>query len=413
MTASLSDRQADSIVDALDDERQVHIWDGAVRSGKTMSVNLAWCEYARTAPPGPLLMVGKTKDTLQRNVLDPINSMFGSASPLEHTPLSNSGRLFGRQVYMVGANDRKAESRIRGLTLAGTMVDELTLLPDKSYWSMLRTRHLTVPGAKIFATTNPDSPAHWVKTEILDQLETADARRYHFTLDDNPIIPAAERARLERSMTGLFYKRFIQGLWVAAEGAIYDMLDEDRHTAAAPAEVGQCWLGIDYGTSNATHAVLLAYDYRQQRMHAVAEWRHDGRAQRSLTDAELSAQLQTWVNGLKLTHDGITPVLDPSAASMRVQMRTDGWHTTAADNRVLDGIRSVSNLLAQNLLVIDPDTCPHLWRELQGYVWDPKAQSEGEDRPVKQNDHGADALRYACMAAWPAWRTLTGLPRTP
>lgn len=431
----LGDLQERSLIEALDGPQVINAWEGAVRSGKTMSSILAWCEYVRAlAPPGPLIMIGKTKDTLRRNVLDEIDAYFGSSSPLKHTAGANEGRLFGRKVHMVGANDAKAMSRIQGLTLAGSYVDEGTLLPGFSFWSMLLTRHATtIPlGAKIFVTMNPDSPAHWMKREVLDKGAAARVRSWHFTLDDNPILSQQAKDLLKASLAGLFYKRFIDGLWVAAEGAIYDMLDLDQggqHRAqwsrVRRLLVGRWWLGVDYGTSNPTHAVLLGLG-SDDRLYVCGEWRHDGRKQRSLSDAEQSERLRLWLDG----GAGVPPVrdertgqerptvgvwpertaVDPSAASFRRQLRNDGWTGLVdADNPVLDGIRNTSSLLAARRLLFCADdagnpAAPELERELLGYVWDEKKQAKGLDEPAKVDDHGPDGLRYGVQVTRQVWR---------
>lgn len=432
----LGELQERSLIESLDGDQFINFWEGAVRSGKTMSSILGWCEYVRTlAPPGPLVMIGKTKDTLGRNVLDEIDNYFGDNSPLKHTRGANEGTLFGRKVHMVGANDASAESKIRGLTLAGAYCDEVTLYPGLSYWSMLVTRHATTMplGAKIFATTNPDSPAHWVKREIIDKADQVKARVWHFALDDNPILTTEAKDLLKASMSGLFYQRFIEGRWVAAEGAIYDMLDlgtaeaPGRHRttwAQLPILTDLRWLGIDYGTANPFHAVLLGSGI-DRRLYVLGEWRYDGRTQqRALDDGQYEERLRAWLQdgaGIQLPTGGgelagvvdawpHKVAIDPSAASFRALLRNRQWGgLIAADNSVLDGIRNVSSLLAAGRLVFVDGAAPELERELLGYVWDPKAQEKGEDAPMKVDDHGPDALRYGVQSARIEWRPWLGL----
>jgi len=427
----LGEQQELSLIEALDGDQFINLWEGAVRSGKTMSSILAWCEYVRCmAPPGPLVMIGKTKDTLGRNVLDEIDNYFGDASPLVHTRGANEGTLFGRKVHMVGANDAKAEAKIRGLTLAGAYVDEKTLLPGFGYWSMLVTRHATTMplGAKIFATTNPDSPAHWVKREIIDKADQVKAKVWHFGIDDNPILTTEAKELLKASLSGLFYKRFIDGLWVAAEGAIYDMLDLDgRHRTTweqLPILTDARWLGIDYGTANPFHAVLLGTGI-DRRLYVIGEWRYDGRKQqRAYDDGQYERELRAWLDsgaGVKIpTADGqlldaigMWPhrvAIDPSAASFRALLRNRQWGgLVSADNSVLDGIRNVASLLAADRLKFVKGAAPELEREMLGYVWDPKQQALGIDAPFKVDDHGPDALRYDVQAARSEWRPWLGL----
>ncbi|PXY20330.1 PBSX family phage terminase large subunit [Prauserella endophytica] len=404
--AALSVKQQDSILDAT---HRINVWEGAIRSGKTIGSIIRWLMFVRTAPAGPLAMIGKTRDTLARNVLDVIADMNPAA--ISYTRGATTARILGRLVHVIGANDARAESRIRGLTLAGAYVDEITVLPEAFFTQLLG--RMSVPGAKLFGTTNPDNPAHWFKKKFLDKEklpldhpERPDIVSFHFNLDDNPGLDPEYVRGLMAEFTGLWYKRFILGLWVAAEGAIYDMLDDAVHTAAAPDpdRWQRGWIALDYGTSNPTHAVLIVLT--DDRLHAAAEWQHDGRKKGQLTDAAISQRLAEWAGPL-IEHLPVAPiiVLDPSAASLRTQMRADGWPgIRSADNRVDVGIRNTSSLIAGGKLLIDKAKCPILWDEMCGYVWDETALQRGEEQPVKTDDHGPDALRYGVMAAAPAWR---------
>src|SRR5690606_4293976 len=136
----------------------------------------------------------------------------------------------------------------RGMTLAGAYGDEVTLWPE-SFFTMLLSR-LSVPGAQFFGTTNPDSPGHWLKKRYLDRADELSLRRFRFTLADNPALDPAYVEALKREYTGLWYRRYILGEWVAAEGAIYDMFDPDRHVARELPEILHWWVGVDYGTTN-------------------------------------------------------------------------------------------------------------------------------------------------------------------
>lgn len=392
-------------------------YEGSVRSSKSITSLIAWLKFVRTAPPGELLIAGRTERTAKRNVIDVLSAMLGPAR-CRYVQGTGELHLMGRRIYVVGANDERAAEKIQGLTLVGSYCDELSTFPE-SFWNMLRSRH-SVAGARLFFTSNPAGPAHWLLTEWLSKAKlhvtgdgtivkndspgAANLHRFSFRLADNPNLPAEYVADMRKEYVGLWAKRYIEGQWVAADGAIYDMLDDAIHNQPAPMELGQCWLAIDYGTSNPTHAVLLGHDYRKDRLHIVAEWRHDGRKQRTLTDAEISKGLRDWFQALPFEHQGANIILDPSAVSLRMQLHADGWHTYSADNRVLIGIRAMSNLFAAGKLVVDVERCPHLWSELQGYVWSKKAQDEGRDEPVKVNDHGCDSGRYGICAAWGVWR---------
>lgn len=416
-------------------EARINTWEGSVRSGKTIDSLLAWCEFVRTSGPGNLLMTGRTERTLKRNIVDVLVEMFGRRNA-RHIQGAGELHLFGRRIYLVGANNEEARSKIQGLTLVGAYLDEATTVPE-SFFTMLLSR-LSLPGARLFCTMNPDSPMHWLKRSYLDRARlhltgdgtvvnhddnVLDLARFSYRIHDNETLPAEYVAALEAEYTGLWRRRFILGEWVAAEGSIYDMLDTTvggpHVTAKLPEALEHRMLAIDYGTSNPFHALLgaIALDEEgRERLYIAREWRWDSsERRRQLTDGEYSTELLRWLqqgaSGLApypVTVSGMT--IDPSAASMRLQLQRDGWGwATPADNAVVDGIRSVATLLAAHRLVIH-ESCQHLLRELSGYVWDPKAQEKGDDAPVKQADHGPDALRYLVMHTRRYWRHWTVAP---
>jgi PBSX family phage terminase large subunit len=391
-------------------DARINIWEGAVRSGKTISSLMRWLAYVKTAPRrGELAIIGKTSQTVYRNVFAPLMDpgIVGStvARSVSYTSGAPTGTILGRQVHVIGANDAKAEPKVRGLTGAGAYVDEATVLP-KEFWNQLVARQST-PGAQIFATTNPDSPAHWLRTEWLTG-DNPSVKSWHFTLDDNPFLEPDYVAHLKRSYIGLWYQRFILGKWVAAEGAIYDMLDHEQHLIA-PARIPPIldWIvaGVDYGTSNP----FLVGRAEDKRLYVTAEYRYESaKAQRQLTDRAYSEAFRRFLGAARIPRTefrGVSPryvVVDPSAASFRVQLHQDGTPSWPADNDVLDGIRTVSNVLGNDRLRISTG-CKSLIDELSGYSWDPKAQKVGEDKPLKIADHGPDALRYALHTTRADW----------
>ena len=436
--APLTPKQAASV--RLSRQSRIAIWEGAVRSGKTIVSLIAWVDFILNSPPGLLLMAGRTTDTLRRNVVDPLTDLLGAD---QVKPVWGDGRatILGREVALVGADNQAAVSRIQGLTLAGAYVDELTIIGGprgEEWWRMLLTR-MSVAGARVIATTNPGSPSHWLLDAylanacvtitaegVVERSEAAPAglglHRYRFVIDDNSTLPAEYIAAVKASMSGLFYKRFIEGLWVAAEGAVYPMLDltpGGPHVAAAGDVVPTLHrrvIGIDHGTTNATHAVACGLD-RDGVVWVFGECR--------LTDATLTPHQQAerlwaWVQGLprfepplealtqaeavarafgQMPGDDLAVVIDPSAKAFRNTWRAvAGRWPRGADNSVLAGISDVSTLLGQNRLRFVDGACPHLLRELAGYAWDPAAQARGLDAPVKKDDHGPDALRYAVRA---------------
>jgi PBSX family phage terminase large subunit len=414
--------QGKGLQSVLEANRRINLWEGSVRSSKTVSSLVTWLKYVRTGPPGNLVMAGKTERTLKRNVVDVLEEWLGKKR-CKAVWGDGELHLLGRRIYLAGANDEKAQEKIRGLTLAGAYVDEVSVLPE-SFWSMLLTR-LSVDGAAVFGTTNPDSPVHWLMRDYLkrpavhirhdgtvartDGPEVLDLARFSFNLRDNPHLSAAYIDALGREFTGLWRLRFVEGLWVVAEGAIYDSLEERTHRTPIepdPADVEQYVVAVDYGTTNPFVALLLAVT--AERVWVLREWRWDSKVRgRQLTDAEYSAHLTRWLAEVRLQLPDVRvekTIVDPSAASFIAQLWRDAWPgVTGAKNDVADGIRITSSLFASNRLLIHP-TCTGLWDELLGYVWDPKAADKGNEQPLKIADHGPDALRYGIMGLRAWWR---------
>lgn len=405
----LAPKQVESVV--LSDAR-VNLWTGSVRSGKTIASLLRWLIYVAQAPRGgELVVIGRTRESIARNVFGPLQdpTIFGPyAKQVRYTAGAPTGTILGRTVHVLGASDARAEMVLRGLTCGGAYVDEATLISE-AFWTQLLAR-MSVPGAQVFATTNPDGPAHWLKKQVVDRAGVLGYRIFRFRLDDNLHLLATNPeyvAQIKREYVGLWYRRFIDGDWVVAEGAVFPMWDLRRHTipaAAVPQLSRVLSLGIDYGTTNATRGLLLGLGSTPEhgpRLYVTDEW-----APTRSTDAELSADLRLWL-GQRQPTPRRTPewvTVDPAAASFKLQLFADGISNVMnASNEVLDGIRTVASLLATDRLVV-AESCRHLIEQLPGYSWDPKATARGEDAPIKRDDHEADALRYAVHSTRALWR---------
>ena len=399
--AELSGKQLLSVRESTG---RVNVWEGSIRSGKTIGSLIRWGMFCAHGPRGgALVIIGRTRDTAWRNVILPMQdeSIFGEAA---REVVGNYGAptvtIMGRTVYVLGAHDAKAEKILRGLTVAGAYVDELTVVSEEFFTQLLG--RMSVKGARLFGTTNPDSPGHWLKRKFLDRLaQLPDWRSWHFVLDDNPSLDPEYVASIKREFTGLWYRRFILGEWVQAEGAVYDMWDPDRHVVKVsqiPDMERVLALGVDYGTTNPTRGILLGLG--EQRLWALDEW-----APAAGTDAQLSLGMRQWITG-RNPEPWRSPewvFVDPAAASFKLQLFTDGMSNVAnGANSVLPGIRTVASLFATDRLKVS-EKCKHLIDQIPGYSWDPKATEKGHDAPIKRDDHEADALRYAVHTSRTLW----------
>ncbi|WP_427870555.1 PBSX family phage terminase large subunit [Leucobacter luti] len=400
------------------------ILSGAVSAGKTFVSLWAFLLAIKRAPKhGQIIMIGRTLGTLNTNVLQLLlaESIFGRlALQIKYTPGAKTARILGRTVHLYGAGDSNAETKIRGMTVCLAYIDEATLLPEP-FWNMLITR-LRVPGAKLIATTNPGGRNHWLRMKWILRAEQTDTQHFSFTMDDNPSLEPDYIALQKAAFTGVFYDRFILGKWTAAAGVIYREFEDQRHVIRRqdlpPLE--RCLsIGIDYGTTNTTAAVLLALTKeRTPRLVVLGAWGYNSADHLGVTlpDVELSRRLRAWADddGEKPKfHLGafVTPeywFLDPSAASLRAQLAADEQVTWKADNRVLPGIADISNLLAKDRLLFVGETCEGVLEEITEYAWDPKAAEEGEDAVLKVNDHYMDALRYAIRSTRGVWAPILG-----
>lgn len=372
--------------------KRINILEGSVRSGKTFSSLIMWALWLATRPAdGKYLMVGRTLTTLKRNCLEPLQALLGEDNMHMSIPAKRA-EIFGRNVDLEGAANALSENKIRGVTLSGAYVDELTLLPE-DFFTMLLSR-LSTEGAKLFGTTNPDSPRHWLKVNFLDK-PGLDIYRIKFLLDDNTTLPPDYIENLKREYTGVFYRRFILGDWVAAEGAIYPMFDLSKHVSDKLPKLHMHWIAADIGHTNPTAFLRLAAG-DDGRIWVIDEYYHMADKSGAKSPKQYARDMQTFA--LK----GPSPdavIIDPAAEGFILQLREDApsLRIKRADNAVLEGIQLVSSAIDAGVLMIHP-RCKHLIDELQGYSWDSKAQERGEDKPVKTNDHACDALRYALMA---------------
>ena len=363
--------------------QRINLLEGSVSSGKTWISLVCWGFWLATMPQNQLyLMCGKSLTTLKRNCLIPLEAMFGQSN-FSFSTSAKEAYLFGRRILLEGANDARSEGKIRGLTLQGAYCDELTLFP-KDFFVMLLSR-LRVPGAKLIATTNPDSPQHWLKKEYIDRMAELDMLTMRFLLEDNTTLDPQYVAAVKTEYTGVFYHRFILGEWCVAEGLIYPMFDKAVHVKSLPHPQGEWYVSVDYGTLNAFSAGLWCYD--GTTAYRVAEYYYSGREQkRQRTNTQYLQSIQQLTAGKSIS----AVIVDPSAASFIAELRQAGFLVRKGKNDVVEGIRRTAAALEQGKLLFSPD-CKNSFREFALYRWD---ESSSQDRPIKENDHAMDDIRY-------------------
>lgn len=372
------------------------IADGAIRSGKTVSMALSFVFWAMESfKEQNFAMCGKTIGSFRRNVLTVLKLMLRSRGyKVKDHRADNLVEITRKGVtnyfYVFGGKDESSQDLIQGITLAGVLFDEVALMPES--FVNQATARCSVEGSKFWFNCNPGGPFHWFKTEWIDRAEDKNLVYLHFLMDDNLSLSEEIKARYRSQYTGVFYKRYILGLWVVAEGVIYDMFDAARYVISGAVETAdKYYVSCDYGTQNAT-VFLLWRKAMSGQWVCLREYYHSGREQeRQKTDAEYADDLENWLDGIKPEKI----VVDPSAASFIAELKKRGYRIRKAQNAVLDGIRFVGSCLNRKQIAIH-ESCEHTIKEFASYVWDEKAADRGDDAPVKQHDHCMDALRYFC-----------------
>ncbi len=387
----LSPKQIQSYTEAT---KRFNIWVGAVRSGKTYSSILKLINVIKNGPPGSGMIIGVNRDTIQRNVLLELYKFLGFSPPGTKT---TETKLYGRNIYFVGAHDEGAVRRIQGSTLAFAYVDEATCIPAP-FWRMLLSR-LSVKDSQLLATCNPESPQHWLKKEFIDRAGELDLAHWHFTLDDNPSLDPKYVENLKKEYTGTWFRRYILGEWCATQGAVFGDFDSDNmfdKDFVAPSY----WIAsLDYGTVNPTACHIAAITPKLwPQIRIEDEYYYDSAKKgRSKTDAELADDIKEFISWRPIR----ALYVDPAAASLKLELRARDIPVLDANNDVLFGIKLMSKFIANKNLVFR-NSCKNIIEQVQGYAWDPKAADRGEDKPIKQNDHAVDSVRYLCASAFPS-----------
>lgn len=378
-----SDKQTHSI---LDSNAKLNIWVGSIRSGKTYASIVRFIIECAGGPAGQFCLITKTFDSFKRNIIPLLDDLIPSS--YSWSPGKRELTIYTRLIHVIGADDQRAERKIRGSTISGAYVDEISVIPE-SFYHMLLSR-LSVKGSKLFATTNPDSPFHWLKKEI-DR--SPNIKLFEFRLDDNPQLPEETKAFYRNQYSGLWYQRFIEGAWTLAEGTVYDFFDTKIHVTKSYPTSSFCIVGCDYGTVNPTAYVMISVNNSKfPNWCVVKEYYWDSQAQqRQKTDIDYAEDLVRFCAG----HPVRGIYVDPSAASFKSECRRQGiTGLMDAENDVDNGIRFVANNLTSGRLKIF-EGCKNLIKEFGSYIWDTSKKERGVDSPLKANDHALDALRYA------------------
>ncbi|MBQ9041429.1 MAG: PBSX family phage terminase large subunit [Eggerthellaceae bacterium] len=378
---------------ALNANRRWNFAVGAVRSGKShlaVTHTIPDRVLARRGKKGINLILGATRENIERNVLTPMRDFYGERLVGEIRQSTGIAILFGEKVYCIGAESRDTANKLRGSEVKFCYCDEITDI-HKDVFDLLKSR-LSLPYSECHAACNPSSPKHFIK-QFIDSAQTQglDLFYQHYTIWDNPFLDPMYVKSLEMEYQGtVYYARYIKGLWTQAEGLVWPNHEQALEDPWEPPEYFEpkfC-VSCDYGTQNPFAALKWATD-EDGIWHCVDEYYYSGRTEgHQKTDADYADDMERFCEDIPGIVDFI---VDPSATSFMAELRKrKKFRVIPADNAVADGIRDTAVAMQRGLVKIGRN-CVSLVDELQGYVWNEKASG---DVPVKENDHACDAMRY-------------------
>ena len=373
------------------------IADGAIRSGKTIAMSLSYVIWAMSNfSEQNFGMCGKTIGSFRRNVITVLKLMLVSRGYKVKDHRADNLLVVNKNgitnyFYIFGGKDERSQDLIQGITLAGCFFDEVALMPES--FVNQATARCSVDGSKFWFNCNPDGSFHWFKVNWIDKCKEKNLIYLHFTMDDNLSLSENIKERYRSQWSGVFFDRYIRGLWTVAEGLIYDMFDNLRHVVALSKDLidsqEERYVSCDYGTQNAT-VFLLWEKGISGTWFCTKEYYYSGREkQKQKTDSEYADDLEKWLESKKINRI----IVDPSAASFIAELKKRGYRVKKAKNDVEDGIRVVGNYLNTNRIQFY-SCCKNTIKEFSSYAWDSKAAQKGEDKPIKENDHCMDAVRY-------------------
>jgi len=377
------------------------IADGAIRSGKTLSMAFSFVMWAmHTFDIQNFAMCGKTVGSFRRNVIPWLKLiLWGRGYKVYDLKTENlitiSKNNKVNYFYIFGGKDEGSQNLIQGITLAGVLFDEVALMPES--FVNQATARCSVDGSKFWFNCNPENPLHWFKVNWIDKLKQKNILYLHFTMDDNLSLSEKIKERYRNSYFGVFYDRFIRGIWVVDEGVIYRMFNDSMlfdelrfwttdDNTRVPIDYKK-YIGIDYGTVNPMVFLEVCDDGKD--LWATRLYYYDSKQQqRQKTDAQYADDFEEFCPDKK-----ISIVIAPSAASFKTELKARGYFIKDANNEVDEGIKWVASMFGKGHLKICRNL-KELVNELSVYRWNEKKALVGIEEPLKQFDHCLDALRY-------------------
>lgn len=371
------------------------ICDGSIRSGKTISMSIGFINWSMMEFDHQTFAIcGKTIEALRRNVISNLptwlEGIYRITEQRSQNKITISGGGHTNTYYLFGGKDESSYQLIQGITLSGVLFDEVALM-TRSFVEQAMAR-CSVAGSKFWFNCNPENPSHWFYNEWILKRKKKNALYLHFTMDDNPSLKPEIKDRYENMYTGVFYRRYILGQWVRAEGLVYPMFDRERHVIDTMPDYSprhRYFVAIDYGTVNPFSAGLYDYSPSERKATKIKELYYQGGSAKRVDNEAYYKMLQKLIGDYPIEYI----VIDPSAAAMVETIIEHGeYDVRKAINDVLNGVQTVTKYLNADVLYF-MNTCKSTIREFGEYRW---KEDASVDTVIKENDHAMDELRYFC-----------------
>lgn len=374
------------------------ICDGSIRSGKTVSMAIGFVMWSMSHFKNQNFAIcGKTIESLRRNVITLLPMWVEGVFTVTEKRSENKVIIrYNNTVntyYLFGGKDESSYTLVQGITLAGVLFDEVALMP-RSFVEQAMAR-CSIEGSKFWFNCNPENPIHWFYTEWIKKAKERNILYLHFTMNDNLSLSKKIKERYEGMYTGVFYRRYILGLWVKAEGVVYPMFSKEKHMVRERDIMNyrhRYYVSVDYGTVNPFAAGLYDYDPINQTATMIKELYYKGGSGNRVDNEAYYKMLRDLISGYDIEYI----IIDPSAAAMIETIQKYGEYIAVkADNDVLNGIQDVTKFLNAGVLFFH-SSCIETFNEFEAYSWD---EDSTEDKVIKENDHSMDQLRYFCRTA--------------
>lgn len=379
-------------------DRDGIICDGSIRSGKTISMAVGFILWSMTRYNYQSFAIcGKTIESLRRNVITLIPQWVEGIFTVTERRSENKLIITNGEItniyYLFGGKDESSYTLIQGVTLAGVLFDEVALMP-RTFVEQAMAR-CSVRGSKFWFNCNPENPGHWFFVEWIKKASLRNILYLHFTMDDNLSLAPEIKARYEGMYSGVFYRRYILGLWTKAEGLVYPMFNKAAHVVSRIPEISprhRYYVSVDYGTVNPFAAGLYDYSPGEQKATMIKELYYRGGSANRVDNEAYYKMLCDLIGNYRIEYI----IIDPSASSMIETIQKYGRYIVVpADNSVLDGIQDTTKFLNAGVLYFH-ESCTNTFEEFESYAWD---EDKVEDTVIKENDHSMDQIRYFCRTA--------------